>query len=489
MRVARSATRRFGFLSAVLVAGAIAPGAGCSSSSPGNTADAGDAQAGPGDARTDAPTDAPPDAADAADARDAPPTCDAGTTPPCTVRLKPSATDQTTVQGALTAAHANDVICFDDGTYQFTDKLEVTTRDLTLRGTASGAVLDFAREPADALAGVHATSDGFTIEGLAVKNTTGDAVRVDGPATGITFRDLKITWDVAPTPDAGTSDAASDAAPSDAGPTPAPRAIYGIYPITCNDVLIEGNDVSGATDSGIYVGQSTNVIVRNNVAHGNPGGIEIEDSTHVEAYGNHAYDNAAGLLVLNDPGLPIENGLYSNVHDNILEGNNHSNFGVGLVQSVPVGIGLLIVAASQTDVHSNTMRNNDSTGTLIVGCTLLNNFMPCPTGDNDYYPWPESDFIHDNVYGGNGTSPDPAFAVLGATTLPDIVWDGDMNPMGTKGANAGICITGNIDDMLADASAQATFLDFNFPSLTMSMDLKAFQCTIPAQPAVTTTCR
>jgi parallel beta-helix repeat protein len=481
------AMRRFHVLSAsVLVVGAIAPTAGCSSSSGGSGTDGG------ADVQTaDADAGGAPDA-DAATS-DGPDACGpVNTMPSCTVHVQPSSGDPTsTVQTALTAAQANDVICFDDGTYAFTDKLEIHTRNLTLRGTGTGAVLDFAGEPADALAGVHATSDGFTIERLTVKNTTGDAVRVDGPATGITFRGLTISWDLPQTPEAGApvdagGDASSDAVAGDGGPSPAPRARYGIYPITCTDVLIENNEVSGATDSGIYVGQSTNAIVRNNVVHANPGGIEIENTTHADVYGNHAYDNAAGLMVLNDPNLPIENGLYSNVHDNLLEANNHANFGVGIVAGVPVGIGMLIVAASDTEVHSNTMVNNDSTGTLIVSCTLFNNFMACPT-TNGYYPWAETDYVHDNTYGGNGSSPDPQFAILGAP-LPDIVWDGDVNPALPHGATAGMCVTNNVDDMGADASAPATFLDFNYPSFTQSTDLGPFQCMNPAQPAVSGGC-
>jgi parallel beta-helix repeat protein len=255
-------------------------------------------------------------------------------------------------------------------------------------------------------------------------------------------------------------------------------------------VLIEKNDVSGATDSGIYVGQSTNAIVRNNVVHGNPGGIEIENTTHAEVYGNHAFDNAGGILVFNNPGLPIENGLYSNVHDNLLEGNNHSNFGVGLVSGVPVGEGLLIVAASQTEVHSNTVLNNNSTGVLIVSCTLFNNFKACPT-TNGYYPWAESNWVHDNAFGGNGSSPDPQFSILGAP-LPDIVWDGDVNPATPHGDTGGLCVTHNTDNALGDAGADAgvpaTFLDFNYPSFTPSTDLGPFQCQYPAQPSVSVGC-
>ena len=41
---------------------------------------------------------------------------------------------------------------------------------------------------------------------------------------------------------------------------------YGLYPVLCNTVLIEGCYVEGASDAGIYVGQSDDVVVKNSVA-------------------------------------------------------------------------------------------------------------------------------------------------------------------------------------------------------------------------------
>src|SRR3546814_1516361 len=61
---------------------------------------------------------------------------------------------------------------------------------------------------------------------------------------------------------------------------------YGLYPVQVDNVLIEDSVVKGASDAGIYVGQSTNIIVRNNRAEGNVAGIEIENSTGADVYGN-----------------------------------------------------------------------------------------------------------------------------------------------------------------------------------------------------------
>jgi parallel beta-helix repeat protein len=89
-------------------------------------------------------------------------------------------------------------------------------------------------------------------------------------------------------------------------------------------VLIEDSKVINVRDAGIYVGQSTNIVVRNNEVFGNPAGIEIENSANAEVYGNYAHDNSGGILIFKLV-LPIE---YSNchfIHDNIITNNNAPN--------------------------------------------------------------------------------------------------------------------------------------------------------------------
>ena len=48
------------------------------------------------------------------------------------------------------------------------------------------------------------------------------------------------------------------------GPSPE-NGSYGLYPTRDHDVLVEGCIVRGASDAGIYVGQSVNTIVRANL--------------------------------------------------------------------------------------------------------------------------------------------------------------------------------------------------------------------------------
>ena len=128
------------------------------------------------------------DALDAADAFQLPPRS------PCTTHLQPTGVspdagagdDDITVQTALILANAGDVICFDDGNYYFSQTLTLNTRNITLQGTASNAVLDFTAQTIGSDS-IHITGDQFTIQYLTIQNYQGNGIKADGP-TGVTFR-------------------------------------------------------------------------------------------------------------------------------------------------------------------------------------------------------------------------------------------------------------------------------------------------------------
>jgi parallel beta-helix repeat protein len=384
---------------------------------------------------------------------------------PCTQHLQPTSTVQADVQRALINAAAGSTICFDDGTYLFTDELSVSTRNITVRGTASGAVWDFRNQRDTARNGLLATGDGFTISSLTIKNTAGDAIRTEG-ATGVTFQSLKVLWE----PDALRID---DAGVGRSG-------AYAVYPVNCTNVIVDGCEVSGARDAALYIGQSTRAIVRNSNVHGNVAGIEIENSTDCEVYKNHTYDNTAGILVFNLPDLPKEGGMRANVHDNITESNNRANFAVpgSIVAGVPVGIGVLIMAAAQTEVQKNTIQNNNSTGVLIVSYFTNNNLQDYTSSTPGYYEWPESSYIHDNTFKMNGASPDSAFRILGQSTLFDIMWDGDVNPAKAGDATIRQCIVRNPGATFENFDSRNTFAN-------KSNDLTPNQCDDATQPPIT----
>jgi parallel beta-helix repeat protein len=242
-------------------------------------------------------------------------------------------------------------------------------------------------------------------------------------------------------------------------------------------VLIEDCEVSGARDAGLYVGQSHGIIVRNNKVYANVAGIEIENSTDSEVYKNTVYDNTAGILVFNLPDLPVQDGRRANVHDNDVHENNRDNFAIAgtTVAGVPPGIGVLVLAADETDIHANTFRSNGSTAVLIVSCFTNNNLSECRSTVT-YDQFPQQTYVHGNTYEMNGTQPAPIFAgLLNVTQLEDIVWDGDVDPSQPN------------DKVVCVQETTATFRDFNARDAfaNQSTDVAPHQCMLPPLPPIT----
>ncbi|MBK6512223.1 MAG: right-handed parallel beta-helix repeat-containing protein [Haliea sp.] len=119
-----------------------------------------------------------------------------------------------------------------------------------------------------------------------MENTSGDAIKVKD-ANGVTFRRVRVEWTNGPDENNGA---------------------YGLYPVGCRNVLIEDSEVRGASDAGVYVGQSENIIVRRNYVYENVAGIEIENSKFADVYENNTTGNTGGILVFDLPGPPVQGG-------------------------------------------------------------------------------------------------------------------------------------------------------------------------------------
>ncbi|NUO49391.1 MAG: hypothetical protein HOV80_11100 [Polyangiaceae bacterium] len=374
----------------------------------------------------------------------------------CTVVLQPSADDTMTLQTAFAMAESNDVICLAPGTYRPVAELSLNKLGITLKGigaTREDVVLDFANQVVDDDS-MSVTSDGFTIEKLTIKNSPGNGIVVSG-AEDVTFRDLKVSWDAGSVSTNGA---------------------YAVYPVSCTKVLIENCEVTGAADAGVYVGQSNQIIVRDNFVWGNVAGIEIENSTLSEVYNNEATDNTAGILVFVLPNLEKKDGETCNVHDNQVHNNNRENFAAGgVVGAVPVGIGILVLAADGTEIHNNDIHDNHSTGIVVVAHETLEQL------DSDFMSndpmtdgFPQTTFIYDNTFTNNGMDPALVLLALGYPTLPDIMWDGCEDMPNT----AELCL---------GTTAPTTFLDAGCNLTNMaqhSTDATPFLCEHPKQPPV-----
>jgi len=217
-------------------------------------------------------------------------------------------------------------------------------------------------------------STDITLMGMTLQDAKGDLIKVMN-TRGISMIDVKTEWTGKPKKTNGA---------------------YGFYPVSCTDVLIESCVAIGASDAGIYVGQSHNILVKNSKAYHNVAGIEIENSTMADVRGCEAWENTGGLLVFDLPDLPKKAGGNVRLYDNYVHDNNYKNFAPkgNTVAFIPPGTGIIILAASDVEVFENRIEDNRSFGTAIISYFMTEK----PINDEGYYPYPTRINIHDNVY-------------------------------------------------------------------------------------------
>ena len=318
--------------------------------------------------------------------------------------IEPSDNSQEEVQTALIELSSGDILTLSPGTFLFEDGLSLDVDEVIVRGSGiNETILDFKNQMSGAQ-GLLVTSDRVTLKDFAVTDAKGDAIKVIG-AEGINMINLKTEWTGGPKTTNGA---------------------YGLYPVESTDVLIDGCVAIGASDAGIYVGQSKNIIVRNSVAQYNVAGIEIENSYYADVYDNLASHNTGGILVFDLPDLPQQGGRHVRVFRNQVIDNDTDNFAPegNIVGEVPRGTGIIIQANSDVEVFDNDISGN---GTVNVSIVTYSN----ETQDENYYPHPRSIQIHGNRFGEGGFDPDIETGELAAIlfelsggNMPDIFWDG-----------------------------------------------------------------
>ena len=309
----------------------------------------------------------------------------------------------TAIQQALMLAEPGAVIELGPGRYELKDGLSLNVDDVTIKGAGMDQTILSFRNQESGAEGLLVEASGVTLMDFAVEDAKGDAIKVIG-ADGISFIRVRTEWTNGPDPLNGA---------------------YGLYPVASRNVLIDGAIARGASDAGIYVGQSDNIIVRNSLAEYNVAGIEIENSYVADVHDNIARHNTGGVLVFDLPNLPQQGGHSVRVFNNRIIDNDTPNFAPpgNIVGSVPAGTGVMVMANSKVEVFNNEISNNGTAGVLIVA-------YPNEYDDETYYPYPEGISVHGNSFANNGTAPDndigELVASISGTPVPDIVWDGNI---------------------------------------------------------------
>ncbi len=318
-----------------------------------------------------------------------------------TVAVAPGADAQERLQTALIDAHPGDTVMLGAGRFELTEGLSLDVAGVTVAGAGEGkSVLSFDGQKGEG-EGLLVTSKDVTLRDFSVENARGNGIKGKG-ADGISFVRLSVRWTGGPKETNGA---------------------YGVYPVSCTNVLIDHVTVSGASDAGIYVGQSKNIVVRDSRAEYNVAGIEIENSYDADVTGNVATRNAGGILVFDLPGLPQMGGHNVRVFGNKVIANDTPNFAAkgNIVAQVPTGTGVMVMANRDIRVWDNQIDGNGGNAVMVVAYRAS-------FTDPNYNPLPRGVWIGRNNYGRNGFA--PAFeggkqlaAAVGGT-LPPIMWDG-----------------------------------------------------------------
>ncbi len=359
---------------------------------------------------------------------------------------------QKRAQTALIDAKPGEVIEFGEGKFDFDSTLSCDVSEITIRGQGhEKTILSFVNQKQGTGGeGLSISSkENCTIENLAVEDAKGDAVKVNR-CNGITLRGVRTSWTGGPKTENGA---------------------YGLYPVLSDNVLIEDCIATDASDAGIYVGQSKNIIVRRNKAEHNVAGIEIENSINADVYENIATGNTGGILVFSLPDLELKVGRNCRVYNNQIVSNNHENFAPkgNAVANVPPGTGVMVLASRQVEVFDNEIKDNQSTGLSI--CSYLVTQKPFDK-DPGYDPFCDSIYVHNNKFEDNGAQPGGTLGQLvamaiGEKTLPDIIYDGVVDP---KKA-----VDGELPKELAIVirdNGDADFVDFDLPGMDISNPLE-----------------
>ena len=378
--------------------------------------------------------------------------------------LGPSENSSEKIQEALIEMQPGDVLTLEPGEYFFEDGISLDIDDVIFEGSGiNDTILNFGNQISGAQ-GLLVTSDGVTLRDFAILDATGDAIKVIG-ADGINMIRLRTEWTGGPKETNGA---------------------YGFYPVESQNVLIDGCVAIGASDAGIYVGQSRNIIVKNSIAQYNVAGIEIENSYYADVFDNLASHNTGGILVFDLPDLPQQGGHNVRVFRNKAINNDTDNFAPegNIVGEVPRGTGIIIQANSDVEVFDNDIYGNGTVNLSIVTYGYA-------TDDENYNPHPKSIQIHGNRFGDGGFDPDINTGELAAIlfelsdgNMPDIFWDGIL-PMNQ-------IIFGQPDDerLVISNNGDATFLTLNpikyiLPFFDpVERDIKAYEGKVRPLPEV-----
>lgn len=296
------------------------------------------------------------------------------------------------IQAAVNAAESGYVIKIEPGVYK--EAIVINKPGMQLIGSGRGVIIQNPGEEENGIT-VGDNGDGFVLKNITVQNFEENGVILTS------VDNFSITQ-----------------------VTALNNGEYGIFPVHCSHGTIAFCVVKGHSDTGIYVGQSSEVAMEFNSASENVNGLEIENSSNISVTHNQSFNNVCGILVDLLPGKDVKVSSNVRIASNAVFNNNHINFGEpGSLESVvPTGLGILVLGADATTIEGNIVTGNGFSGITVFSTLVLGALAGIPPeafGDID--PNPDNARIVRNIVKKNGGSP-PALSI----PLPgaDLLWDG-----------------------------------------------------------------
>ena len=199
------------------------------------------------------------------------------------------------IQAALNTADAGSVIQVEPGIYK--EAIVVNKPGIRIIGPGIGVII---QNPGDEENGitVNDNGDGFVLKNVAIQNFEENGIILTS-VDNFTISHV----------------------------TAINNGEYGIFPVHCSHGTIEFCVVKGHSDTGLYVGQSSDVTMQFNTALENVNGLEIENSSNVSVIRNQSFNNVCGILIDLLPGKDVKTSANILVRNNNVFNNNHVNFG------------------------------------------------------------------------------------------------------------------------------------------------------------------
>jgi parallel beta-helix repeat protein len=374
---------------------------------------------------------------------------------------------------------ANDgaTIVLPAGHFDLTQTLSISANNVTVRGAGMDkTILSFKGQQVGN--GIDATGKHITFEDFAIVDAKADGLKVQN-CEDLTIRHVSVDW---------------------SGPPKAENGGYGLYPVACKRLLLEGNYVRGASDSGLYVGQSQDIIVRNNRVTENVAGIEIENSIGADVTDNDAWANTGGILVFSLPDLPvIRNGARSRIFHNHVHDNNTTNFAPqgNIVGLVPGGTGVMILANRDVEVFDNTIEHQQSASVIVTSYYASER----PLKDPNYIAQAFNINIHDNIMRDAGYAPTGMLKGINSgmhlagvhmERMPHVLHDGILAGKVSSINDLKVCVTHNtvsapelpFANMALEDSGMFKALFRIWKPVAYDKVPADLDCTLPALPAV-----